>query len=114
LISLIASVRLIIIVGQNIQGAGSDKRAQETYKDAEAILQECLQLQSHLQAQDKIRQSHLLLPKRREVQSQIPDARLQRQGAPRRRRHVAEFVRAHEADCHRRGKDRSACEKAVR
>jgi hypothetical protein len=44
----------IIIVGQNIQGAASDKRAQETYKDAEAILQECLQLQAHLQAQDKI------------------------------------------------------------
>lgn len=44
----------IIIVGQNIQGAASDKRAQETYKDAESILQECLQLQAHLQAQDKI------------------------------------------------------------
>ena len=44
----------IIIVGQNIQGAASDKRAAETYKDAEAILQECLQLQAHLEAQDKI------------------------------------------------------------
>ncbi|TMF16136.1 MAG: hypothetical protein E6I33_04850 [Chloroflexi bacterium] len=44
----------IIIVGQNILGAASDKRSAETYKDAEAILQECLQLQAHLQAQDKI------------------------------------------------------------
>ena len=44
----------IIIVGQNIQGAAADKRSAETYKDAEAILQECLQLQAHLEAQDKI------------------------------------------------------------
>jgi hypothetical protein len=44
----------IIIVGQNIQGRAADKRAQQTYSDAEAILQECLQLQAHLQAQDKI------------------------------------------------------------
>ena len=29
----------IIIVGQNIQAAASDKRAEETYKDAEALLQ---------------------------------------------------------------------------
>jgi len=44
----------IIIVGQNIQGKASDKRAAETYKDAESILQQCLELQAHLQAQDKI------------------------------------------------------------
>src|SRR5437588_7331735 len=44
----------IIIVGQNIQGRASDKRAIQTYKDAEAILSECLQLQAHLEAQDKI------------------------------------------------------------
>jgi hypothetical protein len=43
----------IIIVGQNIQGRAADKRAQQTYSDAEAILAECLQLQAHLQAQDK-------------------------------------------------------------
>jgi hypothetical protein len=30
----------VIIVGQNIQGRASDKRAIETYKDAEAILHE--------------------------------------------------------------------------
>jgi hypothetical protein len=44
----------IIIVGQNIQAKTSDKRADDTYKDAEAIMHECLQLQQHLQAQDDI------------------------------------------------------------
>ena len=44
----------IIIVGQNVQARASDKRAQQTYSDAEAILHECLQLQAHLQAQDTI------------------------------------------------------------
>jgi len=42
----------IIIVGQNIQAAAADKRAQETYQDAEAVLQESLQIQEHLKAQD--------------------------------------------------------------
>jgi hypothetical protein len=44
----------IIIVGQNILGKAQDKRSEQTYKDAEAILAECLQLQAHLQAQDKV------------------------------------------------------------
>lgn len=44
----------IIIVGQNIQGRASDKRAIQTYKDAEAILGECVELQKHLQEQDRI------------------------------------------------------------
>ncbi len=44
----------IIIVGQNVQARASDKRAQQTYSDAEAILAECLQLQAHLQVQDKV------------------------------------------------------------
>jgi hypothetical protein len=44
----------IIIVGQNIQGKAADKRSEQTYKDAEAILSECLQLQQHLQAQDAV------------------------------------------------------------
>jgi hypothetical protein len=44
----------IIIVGQNVQGHAADKRAVQTYQDAEAILHECLQLQSHLQAQDEV------------------------------------------------------------
>src|SRR5450631_4075992 len=44
----------IIIVGQNIQATAADKRSEQTYSDAEAILHECLQLQAHLQAQDTI------------------------------------------------------------
>lgn len=44
----------IIIVGQNVQAAAADQRAEDTYKDTEAILHETLQLQAHLQAQDAI------------------------------------------------------------
>jgi hypothetical protein len=44
----------IIIVGQNVQGHAADKRAIQTYQDAEAILHECLQLQEHLQSQDMV------------------------------------------------------------
>ena len=43
----------IIIVGQNIQARASDKRAESTYKDAEAVLHEAMEIQSHLAAQDK-------------------------------------------------------------
>lgn len=43
----------IIMVGQNVQAAASDRRAQETYEDAEAVLHEVLQIQAHLLAQDK-------------------------------------------------------------
>ncbi|HEX3540242.1 MAG TPA: hypothetical protein VHT75_07315 [Acidimicrobiales bacterium] len=43
----------IIIVGQNVQAAASDKRAEETYKDAEAVLHEALQIEQHLEAQDQ-------------------------------------------------------------
>jgi hypothetical protein len=44
----------IIIVGQNIQAAASDKRAEETYKDAEAVLKESEEIQKHLLAQDEV------------------------------------------------------------
>jgi hypothetical protein len=47
----------IIIVGQNVQGRAADKRAVQTYQDAEAILHECLQLQAHLMEQDKVLES---------------------------------------------------------
>lgn len=43
----------VIIVGQNVQAAASDHRAQCTYEDAEAILHEAAQIQAHLQAQDQ-------------------------------------------------------------
>jgi len=35
----------IIIVGQNIAAASSDKRAENTFKDAEAILSEAMEIQ---------------------------------------------------------------------
>lgn len=44
----------IIIVGQKVAGAASDKRALDTYNDAEAVLHEALQIQEHLAAQDKV------------------------------------------------------------
>ncbi len=42
----------VIIVGQNIQAAAADKRSEETYKDAEAVLRESEEIQHHLEAQD--------------------------------------------------------------
>ena len=44
----------IIIVGQNIQATASDKRAEETFKDAEAVLKEAEEIQKHLLAQDEV------------------------------------------------------------
>lgn len=42
----------IIMVGQNIMGKASDKRAEMTYKDADATFHEAGQIQAHLKAQD--------------------------------------------------------------
>lgn len=44
----------IIIVGQNVQAAAADKRAEATFLDAEAVLHEALQIQAHLAAQDAV------------------------------------------------------------
>jgi hypothetical protein len=44
----------VIIVGQNLQARASDKRAEQTFKDAEAVLAEALQIQAHLAAQDEV------------------------------------------------------------
>ncbi|MGH3844787.1 MAG: hypothetical protein ACRDS0_25605 [Pseudonocardiaceae bacterium] len=43
----------IILVGQNVQAAASDKRALDTFVDAEAILHEVAQIHAHLLEQDK-------------------------------------------------------------
>jgi hypothetical protein len=43
----------IIIVGQNVLAAASDKRAEATYEDADAVLHTALQIQDHLAAQDE-------------------------------------------------------------
>jgi len=42
----------IIIVGQNVLAAASDKRAEATYQDADAVLHTAIQIQDHLEAQD--------------------------------------------------------------
>ena len=42
----------VIIVGQNISSRASDKRAEMTYKDAEATFHEAEQIQAHLKVQD--------------------------------------------------------------
>ena len=43
----------IIIVGQNVQAAAADARAEATYNDAAAVLEEAKQIQAHLEAQDQ-------------------------------------------------------------
>jgi len=43
----------VIMVGQNILGRASDKRADMTYEDAEAIFAEAQQIQAHLEEQDE-------------------------------------------------------------
>jgi hypothetical protein len=43
----------IIIVGQNIQAAAAEKRAVMTYEDAEAVLEEAMKIQKHLEHQDQ-------------------------------------------------------------
>jgi uncharacterized membrane protein len=43
----------VILVGQQVLSRASDKRAVQTYQDAEAILHECLELQRHLTVQDR-------------------------------------------------------------
>ena len=42
----------IIIVGQQVQSAAADKRAQATYEDADAVLHTALEIQEHMQFQD--------------------------------------------------------------
>jgi hypothetical protein len=43
----------IIIVGQNVQSAAADSRAQATYEDADAVLHTALEIQQHMEAQDR-------------------------------------------------------------
>jgi hypothetical protein len=43
----------VIMVGQNILGRASDKRAEMTYDDADATFHEAEQIQAHLKEQDQ-------------------------------------------------------------
>ena len=62
----------VIMVGQQVLGAASDKRAIVTYQDAEAILHECLQMQDHLLAQDKALDSIIRRMERLEAKMEQP------------------------------------------
>jgi uncharacterized membrane protein len=44
----------VIMVGQDVLGKAGDQRSEQTFLDAEVILHDCLQLQQHLTAQDRI------------------------------------------------------------
>jgi hypothetical protein len=44
----------IILVGGNVQAAAADKRAEQTFLDAEAVLAEAKGIQEHLAAQDSV------------------------------------------------------------
>lgn len=44
----------VIMVGQNLQAAATDKRNEQTFQDAEAVLAEALKIQDHLAAQDAL------------------------------------------------------------
>jgi hypothetical protein len=40
-------------IGQNVQSAAADARAQATYEDADAVLHTALEIQQHMEAQDR-------------------------------------------------------------
>ena len=44
----------IIMVGQDVAAKAADKRADSTFKDAEAILAEAIEVQKHLAEQDQV------------------------------------------------------------
>jgi len=44
----------VIMVGQDVLGHTGEKRAEQTFLDAEAVLHECERLQEHLTAQDRL------------------------------------------------------------
>ena len=44
----------VIMVGQNVQAAAADKRAEATFHDASATLHEVAHVQAHLAAQDEL------------------------------------------------------------
>jgi hypothetical protein len=60
----------IIMVGQNIIGKASDKRAEMTYKDADASFHEAEQIQQHLKAQDAA--MDVMLDKLLKLEARLP------------------------------------------
>jgi hypothetical protein len=62
----------VIMVGQNILGKASDKRAEMTYNDADATFHEAEQIQAHLAEQDAA--VNALLDKVGALEKQLSDA----------------------------------------
>ncbi len=62
----------VIMVGQNIIGRAADKRADLTYRDAEATFHEAEQIQQHLKAQDDA--MNALLDKVEKLEAQLANA----------------------------------------
>ena len=62
----------VIMVGQNVLGRASDKRAVMTYEDAAATLNEAQQIQSHLRVQDDA--MNVLLDKIEKLEAAIAHA----------------------------------------
>lgn len=67
----------VILVGQEVLGAATDRRAVQTYEDAEAILHEVEQIHSHLEAQDQTLTKGILALKM-EPHPWIADHRIQK------------------------------------
>src|SRR5207248_2054486 len=86
------------------QAASCDHQSQRASPLAETLVRDARLCQG--------RQRRLLLPKRAEVQDEVRDVRLQRQGEPRRRRHVADRLRSEGVNHRRGGKDRRAREES--
>src|SRR5438034_1048779 len=108
-------------------GGRRTRRAREDCRDAETGSRHGRAAPCHHQSQRasplaenlvrdaRVRQGRpcrLLLPKRAQVQGEVRDVRLQRQGEPRRRHRVAGRLRAEGADRRRRSKDRRAREES--
>jgi uncharacterized membrane protein len=67
----------IILLGQQVLGRSADKRALQTYLDAEAILHDCEQIQNHLIAQDAHLQSCVELDVRERAELTAAAGRLE-------------------------------------
>ena len=56
----------VILVGQQVLGRAADKRALQTYEDAEAIFEEVIRIHDHLEEQDKVLNRGVALVERQE------------------------------------------------
>jgi uncharacterized membrane protein len=48
------TLMLVIMVGQDVLGRAADRRSEQTFLDAEAILHECRRMEARLSAQDRV------------------------------------------------------------